>query len=118
MGDRHARPVFGGPEAGSGGSIALKLAMVVVGFALIAGGLLAVRQQRVQIASDLMRTHLETEQATQSILRLRAEIAAGETINQIRQMASSGTDLVPFAFVGASVPPPDAQGDQAEAPRE
>jgi hypothetical protein len=118
MGERQARRVFGGPESGAGGAIALKLAMVVVGFALIAGGLLAVRQQRVQIASDLMRTHLETEQATQSILRLRAEIAAGETINQIQQMASSGTDLVPFPFVGASAQPPEARGEQPEAPRE
>ncbi len=118
MGERHARPMFGGPEGGAGGSIALKLALVVVGFALIAGGLLAVRQQRVQIASDLMRTHLETEQATQSMLRLRAEIAAGETIDRIQQMASSGTDLVPFAFVGASPPPADQQPARAEAGRE
>lgn len=115
MGERHARPVFGGPEGRAAGSIALKLAMVVVGFALIAGGLLAVRQQRVQIASELMRTHLETERATQSMLRLRAEIAAGETINRIQQMASSGTDLVPFAFVGASQPPADEQPQRAQA---
>lgn len=101
-----------GPEGlspRSEASIASKLAAVVLGFALIAGGLLAVRQRRVQIASDLMRTHLETEQATQATLRLRAEIAAGETIDRIQQMASSGTDLVPFAFVGATEPRPTAE---------
>lgn len=91
-------------------SIASKLGAVVVGFALIAGGLLAVRQRRIQIASDLMRTHLETEQATQATLRLRAEIAAGETIDRIQQMATSGTDLVPLAFVGATPPPSGEEG--------
>lgn len=95
------------------GGVAAKLATVVIAFALVAAGLLAVRQQRVKIASDLMRTHVETEQAMQATLRLRAEIAAGETIGRIRQMASSGPDLVPLAFVRATHPPQQSPDDAA-----
>jgi hypothetical protein len=103
MATRRARRRFG---AGStGGGVAVKLALVVAGFAMIAAGLLAVRQRRVQIASELMRTHLETEQATQATLRLRAEIAAGEAIDRIQQQASARADLAPLAFVVASPPP-------------
>lgn len=99
--------------SGGGGTIAAKLGVVVVGFALIAAGLLAVRQRRVQIASELMRTHLETQQTQQAVLRLRTEIAAGETIDRIQQMATSGTDLVPLAFVVASEQSP---GEDAPPP--
>ncbi len=104
---RSRRDVANEGGAGGGGSIAAKLALVIVAFAMIAAGLLAVRQRRVQIASELMRTHLETEQTTQAVLRLRAEIAAGETIDHIQQIANSGTDLVPLAFVAATETPPD-----------
>jgi len=96
-------------DPGVGWSVAPKLALVVVAFAMIAAGLLAVRQRRVQIASELMRAHLETEQATQATLRLRAEIAAGETIDRIQQMATAGADLVPLAFVAATEPDPAPQ---------
>lgn len=107
--------------SGGGGTIAAKLAVVVVGFALIAAGLLAVRQRRVQIASELMRAHLETQQTQQAVLRLRTEIAAGETIDRIQQMATSGTDLVPLAFVVASESAPGQEGtrsDDAQGTRE
>lgn len=112
MRSRRARAI----ESASGaGSIAAKLGVVVVAFAMIAAGLLAVRQRRVQIASELMRTHLETEQTTQAVLRMRAEIAAGETIDLIQQIANSGTDLVPLAFVTATELP--AEGDREDAER-
>lgn len=102
-----------GPSGGAG-TIAAKLAVVVVGFALIAAGLLAVRQRRVQIASELMRTHLETQQTQQNVLRLRTEIAAGETIDRIQQIATSGADLVPLAFVVASEGAPPERAEQPE----
>lgn len=86
------------------GSIWAKLACAVVGAAMIASALLAVRQQRIQIASELMRTHLETEQSIQSAQRFRAEIAQRLTINRLRQLASAEGDLVPVpapALAGA-----------------
>ncbi|MBX3353283.1 MAG: hypothetical protein KF684_10145 [Phycisphaeraceae bacterium] len=77
------------------GSIWAKLACAVVGAAMIASGLLAVRQQRIQIASELMRTHLEAEQSIQNAQRLRAEIAQRLAINHLRQLASAEGDFVP-----------------------
>ena len=79
------------------GSIWAKLACAVVAAALIASGLLAVRQQRIQIASELMRTHLETEASIQSAQRLGADISQRLSINRVRQLASAEGDFVPVS---------------------
>lgn len=82
------------------GSIWAKLACAVVAAALIASALLSVRQQRIQIASELMRTHLETEASIQSAHRMRADIAQRLEINRVRQLATAEGDFVPAGRVG------------------
>ena len=73
----------------TGGATAWKLGAVVVAVALTSGALLSVRQQRIQIASDLMRVHHQTEEHRHATMRLRARIAEHETVDNIAKMAAT-----------------------------
>lgn len=85
-----------------------KLAVLIVSLALTAGALLAVRQQRIMAAHEMVRSHQRIVRHEHDLWRLRVEIAQRLAPGRIEQIASSLGPLKPA--------PPDAMTNPLHAP--
>lgn len=74
-----------------------KLAAVVVAVALTAGALLAVRQQRIMAAHDLIRSHARLVESERTLWRLRVQIGEHLSPDRVEQMATGLGPLRPIA---------------------
>ena len=74
----------------------LKLATLIVVFAGVASGLLAVRQQRLQAAHDMAEAMRRAAEMDRQLWRLRAEIAARTTPDEIQRRLNELPTMAPI----------------------
>ncbi|TVQ63510.1 MAG: hypothetical protein EA379_03750 [Phycisphaerales bacterium] len=82
--------------------MAAKLAALIIALALVAGALLAVRQQRIMAAHEMVRAHTRIVERERDLWRLRLEIARHLSPERIEQIAASLGPMRPA--------PPDGDG--------
>jgi hypothetical protein len=80
-----------------------KFAVLIVGLALVAAGLLAARQVRTQCAHELAQARVRVMRLDQERWKLRAEIAGLITPANVSEMAARQSPLKPLA---GEFPPP------------
>jgi hypothetical protein len=88
-----------------------KLVAVVVALGACGSTLLALRQSRLQVASEIAQTQIRINQEDERLWVLRAKIAERVTPEQVEQMASTVGPLRPL------VPPVIDEKAKAEAER-
>ncbi len=81
-----------------------KLAVLVVAIGACGCSLLALRQQRLQVASELTRAQLRIQAADERLWELRAEIAMRTTPQSIRFLASELGPMKPVISVPTGLP--------------
>lgn len=96
-----------------------KCAVLIVAVGACGCALLALRQQRLQVASELARTQLRISRADERLWMLRTQIAARTSPRNVEQMAR---DLGPLKPIVDNPIPPEAiarvpQGQPARTPR-
>ncbi len=74
----------------------MKCAAVIVAIGLCAGVLLALRQQRLNIAGELARAQLRMSEQDERLWMLRAKIAEQTSPRNVQQMASAIGPLTPI----------------------
>lgn len=104
-------PPRGSPTALEGAEMFAKLAVLIVAVGLSGGGLLAVRQSRLQAAHEYAASRLRARDHAEKLSRLRAQVAAKSTPEAIRSMiqalpVSVGSQLSPFGEQPAVLPRP------------
>jgi len=90
-----------------------KLLMLIFGMALIGAGVLAVRQQHIQIAHEMTATRLQVQELDDELTRLRARIAE-KTRPEL--VASKVETLGPVRPIVRSESPAKPARDTAEDP--
>lgn len=75
-----------------------KVAALIVCLGLIACMMLAIRQQRVQAAHQLAKSQTSLAKLDQDVLRLRSQIAAKLTPDQIEQAGTKLGRLMPLTL--------------------
>lgn len=95
-----------------------KLLAVILSLALCGCVLLAARQARIQAAHDLAEARLRIVLRDNELWRMRAEIAARVTPEEVRRLASAVTPLRPLVpdRVVPLVEPDARYADHAEDP--
>lgn len=78
------------------GNLVAKLAVLLAAGAVTAGALLAVRQQRIMAAHDLIRAHNRMVQNDRALWRLRVEIGALLSPDRVEQLAGNLGPLRPI----------------------
>ena len=83
-----------------------KLVALILAFGACGGGLLAMRQSRLQAAHELAEARLRLREHDERLLRLKAEIAARTTPPEIGQKLAHlrGVELVPAIDHPAELP--------------
>ncbi len=76
-----------------------KLVAVILGVGVIGCGLLALRQQRLEAASDLARVQVHLRAQDERLLQLRTEIARRVSPEHVREMAVAIGPLRPLVPV-------------------
>lgn len=74
----------------------MKCAAVIVAVGACAGVLLALRQQRLNIAGELARTQLRISEQDERLWMLRAKIADQTSPRNVQQMAAAIGPLTPI----------------------
>lgn len=100
-----------------------KLCAVVISIGVVGCALLALRQSRLQAASELTQVQLRIAEHDRRLWQLRADIAERTTPRQIEEMASALGPLVPMVPDAQDVPPagptpviPGMPASQSKAP--
>lgn len=73
-----------------------KLVAVILGIGVIGCGLLALRQQRLEAASELARVQVRIRDQDERLWRLRSDIARRTTPEHVREMAAAIGPLRPL----------------------
>ena len=98
----------------------LKLAVLTLSMGACAIALLALRQQRLQIANELARTQLRLRTLDERLWALRADVAELITPDRIHELASGLGDLRPIVAAtpdfGAPESPTVAPGTKPANP--
>ena len=81
-----------------------KLAVLIISVALVAGALLAVRQQRIMAAHEMIRAHARIVERERDLWRLRVDIAQHLSPGRIEQIASSLGPMRPAPPEGYNAP--------------
>jgi hypothetical protein len=81
-----------------------KVACVLVAIGACGCSLLALRQQRLQVASELTRAQLRIQAADERLWELRAQIAARTTPEQIRELAVGIGAMKPLMSTPTAMP--------------
>jgi len=92
-----------------------KLVAVILGIGVIGGGLLALRQQRLEAASELARAQVHIRAQDERLWKLRSVIARRTSPEQVREMASAIGPLRPLIPV-LPVPGGDTRHATRDAP--
>lgn len=79
-----------------GAAVFAKLVSVILGMGVIGGGLLALRQQRLEAASDLARAQVRIRAQDERLWKLRAMIAERTGPERVREMAVALGPLRPI----------------------
>ncbi len=88
-----------------GTAVFAKLCAVVISIGVVGCALLALRQSRLQAASELTQAQLRIAEHDRSLWRLRAQIAERTTPREIEEMAAALGPLVPMVPDAQDVPP-------------
>ena len=99
-----------------------KLITTILAGASVAGGLLVIRQHRLDTAHDMSRSHLRLVQHEQALWRLKTLISQRLSNDNVQIMAAryserTGVELVPFMLedcLRRCVVPPDPDLDPAD----
>ncbi len=83
-----------------------KLVAVILGMGVVGGGLLAMRQQRLEAASELARVQVHIRSQDERLWKMRAEIARRTNPEHVREMAVALGPLRP------NVPAPGTSAGQ------
>lgn len=86
-----------------------KIVFLIVSLACIACSVLAIRQSRLQTASEIVQAQVRINAMDERLAALRISVAERVAPEQVRAMAAGMTDLVPLA---------QAAGDVAREARE
>jgi len=80
-----------------------KLVAVILGIGVVGGGLLAMRQQRLEAASELARVQVHLRVQDEQLCKLRAQIARRTSPEQVREMAVALGPLRPMIQTAGTV---------------
>ena len=90
-----------------------KLIAVILALGVCGGTLLALRQSRLQVASELAQTQLRIEREDEQLWVLRARIAARVTPSEVERMAADVGPLRPLVapVLAEAKPKPNLKPD-------
>lgn len=80
-----------------------KIVFLIVSMAAIACALLAIRQSRLQTASEIVQAQVRINAMDERLAALRIAVAERVAPDQVRAMAADITDLVPLAQAAGDV---------------
>jgi hypothetical protein len=95
-----------------------KTCCVIVAVGAFGCALLAMRQARLQAASELTQTQLRISKLDHRLCDLRARIAAGTTPTQVEKLAAGLGEFRPMVPDDGSAEPVDPRKTPAAAPRQ
>ncbi len=92
-----------------------KIVFLIVGMACIACSVLAIRQSRLQTASEIVQAQVRINAMDERLAALRIAVAERVAPEQVRAMASGMTDLVPLAQAAGDVAREERERELAKA---